>query len=57
MEMHPILMHGLAWKYSIISASQKDILSHGEACRVRGELKDENAVTVWREIPLLPTVR
>lgn len=57
MEMHPILMHGLAWKYSIISASQKDILSHGEACRVRGELKDENAVTVWSEIPLPPTVR
>lgn len=43
MEMHQSSMHGLAWKYSIISASQKDILSHGEACRVRGELKDENA--------------
>lgn len=57
MEMHPSLMHGLAWKYSIISASQKDMLSHGEACQVRGELKDENAVTVWSEIPLLLTVR
>lgn len=46
MEMHPSLIHGLAWKYSIISASQKDMLNHGETCRVRGELKDENAVTV-----------
>lgn len=45
-----MVWHG---KHCIISASQRDMPSHGGTCWVHGDLKGQRAVTMWGETFLL----